>query len=246
MGDDAINVHGFYLRIKKAEGRKIWFALEQCCQDGVNYYPDAGQMIEFISARSLQPYGEARIQSVEFDDETRSGVLCCEREIEEIAREGELIANQTEIARLTFERCVVRNIRGRAALVQTRGVLIDHCLFEGCTGGVHICTETGWWESIATRDITISNNRFLHCGYGKTSYCDAVAVVSSTNAPEQTVGLHKNIKILCNQIVGSVTPVLITCAEDVLLKGNTIACPQGIEVRTSRNVLIEDNLYSDG
>lgn len=246
MGDDATNVHGFYLRIKKVEGNKIYFVQEQQCQDGINYCPDIGQKIEFVNSETLQTNGEATVKSVDFDNENGCGYIYFEEDIGSIAKENDCVANATEVARLNFENCTVKNIRGRGVLLQTRGAVIKNCLFKGCTGeGVHICTETGWWESISTRDILITENRFIDCGFGSTKYCDAVAVVTSTNAPKQTVGVHKDIEIIGNYIIGENRPMLISCAENVLVSGNLIGCKRGIEISNSENIIIKDNKLVD-
>ena len=138
---------------------------------------------------------------------------------------GEYISSATEIAALNFENCVVKNLRGRGMLIQTRNVKVRNNLFDSCTGeAIHICTEAGWYESGSTENIEIYENRFINCGFGKTKYCDAVAVVTSTDAPIQTPGVHKDIKIFGNEVIGKNKPFLITCANEVEIINNKIAC----------------------
>lgn len=246
MGDDATNVHGFYHIIKGVEGNRIYTEQSQGSQDGIFIEFDKGHEVEFVSSSTLQPYFVAKVLDNGYDSEKKLHYVVVDEADAKNAVVGDCMASHTEIAKLNFENCVVKNIRGRGALIQTRGAIIRSCLFEGCTGeGIHICTETGWWESIATRDIEIYDNRFINCGFGSTKYCDAVAVVTSTNAPVQTVGVHQNIKINGNIIEGNNMPVLITCAKDVEFKNNTVFCTKKSEVYDSENVVMEDNTFGE-
>lgn len=249
MGDDATNVHGFYHIIRKIEGSRVYTEQTQTSQDGIDITFDAGHEIELVSSRTLKSYRNAKVLDSGFD--SISGLYYVELSNKDAAAAviGDCIASATEIASLNFENCVARNLRGRGILVQTRNVTVKCNLFEGCTGeGIHICTETGWWESISTKNIKISENRFINCGFGTTKYCDAVAVVVSTNAPEQTPGVHRDITINGNEIIGKNKPFLITCADGVRIFDNKIACENETVIQNSENIDIHDNKiikYSD-
>ena len=242
MGDDATNVHGFYHIIQDVVGNRVYTKQTQPSQDGIPVVFEKGQDIKFVTISTLQPYLTTEILDAGFDSERQLDYIIVSDDIAKKVVVGDCAASGTEIAKLIFENSVVKNIRGRGTLVQTRDSVIRNNHFEGCTGeGVHICTETGWWEAIATRNIEVSNNKFLNCGFGSTMYCDAVAVVISTNAPTQTVGVHQGIKIVNNEIIGYNMPIMVTCAKDVQITGNTFNCTKECFVRDSENVVIENN-----
>lgn len=242
MGDDATNVHGFYHIIRKIEGNRVYTEQTQNSQDGIDVTFDAGTQVELVSSKTLKPYRSAKVVSNGLDSDSGLYFVELSREDAEAAVIGDCMASATEVAALNFENCIARNLRGRGILVQTRNASIKCNLFEGCTGeGIHICTETGWWESISTKNIEISENRFINCGFGTTKYCDAVAVVASTNAPEQVAGVHSNITISGNEIIGKNRPFLITCADGVRINENKIACDEETVIENSINVDIKDN-----
>jgi len=129
-------------------------------------------------------------------------------------------------------------------LIQNRKTVIKNNLFEGCTGqGVHISTATGWWESIGTRDIEISNNRFIDCGYGITKYCDAVGVVVEVEAEKAVAGVHKNIVIKDNFIQGENTGIKLSGAENVKLYNNTFSgCKKSYDISDCKNIDLDGEI----
>lgn len=223
MGDDAVNVHGFYLAVKEIiNSRELLLTVEASVQDDVFDCPDVLDKVEFVRRSNLSAYDEAQIMEIRrCDDKNKLVHVVLDRDLPEIFDRTDILANTSKTARLKFENCHVKNIRGRALLVQTRNALIENSTFENCTGqGVHIDTAEGWWESIGTRNITVRNNRFLDCGYGKTKYCDGVGVVIETECSNYAAGVHKDIKITDNYIKGNNTGILVRCAADVKIENN--------------------------
>lgn len=223
MGDDAVNVHGFYLAVKeKKSSRELILTVESSIQDDVFDSPQHLDKVEFVKRDTLYPYAEAKIIEVkDIDAENNTVRVTFDRDLPENFELTDVIANASKTASLTFSNCTVKNIRGRALLIQTRNAVVENCLFENCTGqGVHINTAAGWWESIGTRNIIVRRNRFLNCGYGSTKYCDSVGVVIETECSVLKTGVHKNTEISDNYIEGSNTGILVRCADSVKIKNN--------------------------
>lgn len=243
MGDDAVNVHGFYLTVHEIRGRRVYFSQDADSQDAVPYLPDAGHAVVFLDVRTLLPYAQtqATITRVGFDPENGLPYIELDGAVPACVRPGDCFADMHDIAGLTVESCTVRNIRGRGMLIQTKGARVANCTFDGCTGqGIHICTEAGWWESIGAEDVDIAGNRFIHCGFGRTKYCDAVAVAVTTNAEIQKAGVHRGIVIRDNEICGeNNTAILLTCVSGVRISGNHMAAScADIVVRDAEDVAI--------
>ena len=242
MGDDAVNVHGFYLTIKEIIGKDTVIAVQSAdSQDGIIDMPDEMNHVEFIDGRTLSPFKKGVIKNVCLNGNNNEITISFFEELSEGVSIGTLIGNTDKTAKLFFKNSKVNNIRGRALLVQTRGAEIRNNLFENCTGqAIHIDTANGWMESIGTRDITILENKFIDCGFGITKYCDAVGVVVETEAEQPTPGVHRDIAILDNYVQGENVGIKIMCANDVKISGNTFSgCRGKYEISFSENVWIE-------
>ena len=244
MGDDAVNVHGFYLGVKEViNSRELLLTSRIRPQDGVFDVPHAFDTVEFVKSDTLYPYGTAQIIEVKnIDEENKLVQVVLDRDLPDEFQIEDVLANTTKTAELVFSNCTVEKIRGRAVLVQTRGAIIENCRFENCTGqGVHIDTATGWWESIGTRNITIRNNSFLNCGYGSTKYCDSVGVVIETECSIAKTGVHKQINISDNYIKGENTGILVRCADGVTIENNTFEIDEAhklIDIDFAENVQV--------
>lgn len=223
MGDDAANVHSFYFVVREKLAPDVLLAtIDILCQDGLFDYPDAGDKVEFIKRDTLMPYAEGIIELVEIPEGEWNVRLRFKNPLPDEFEMSDLIANTSKLARFRFINNRVRDIRGRAVLIQTRDALVENCSFEYCTGqGIHISTATGWWESIGTRDVVIRNNKFINCGYGMTKYCDAVGVVIESECDIPAVGVHRDIVIEDNYIQGHSKPgICISSADGVTIRGN--------------------------
>lgn len=221
MGDDAANIHGFYLTVRRIEGRRVTVSLDVEPQDFEMDLPDTGDHLELVQPDTLLPYGVCTVRRVFWDGISRRAELELAGDLSPEAVVGDLLANRSKAARLIFENNTAENIRGRAVLVQTRHAVVRDNRFVHCTGqGVHVDTATGWMEALGTRDIRIERNHFLSCGYGRTKYCDAAGVVVETECARPAVGVHRGILIAGNDIQGENHGVVVRCAEKVQIRDN--------------------------
>lgn len=242
MGDDATNIHSFYFKICRINGtRSLRVKVEATPQDFYPNEPDVGDAIEFVRVATLAPYAEERISLVKM---LPDGLLDLEFSeiLPETFRPDDVLSNVSKLAAFRFVRNTVKNIRGRAALIQTRDALVQDCHFEFCTGqGVHIDTATGWWESGATRNVRVKNNRFLNCGYGFGRYCKAAGVVVGTECEVPEPGVHREIEISGNRIEGpgDKPGLWITSADEVELSRNEIVnCEPPVRIEHCGSVRI--------
>lgn len=245
MGDDACNVHGFYMICKKIiDERHAVFCIRASVQDGILEIPDVNDKIEFISGITLKAFSESEVISKKSGSNPREVILEFKDPLPDNYSCGDFIANISKTAKLIFDSCRVSDVRGRGVLVQTRGAIIENSVFSNCTGqGIHIDTAVGWDESVGTRDIVIKNNKFLNCGYGMTKYCDACALVIETECEKPEAGVHGNITVSGNYIDSSNVGMLIRCSKDVTVENNTFKKGdyELISVSDSENVIVRDN-----
>lgn len=245
MGDDAANVHGFYLTtIKTVSPGAVLARLDVTTQDFLMEAPSVGDVIEFVHKETLLPYEEHKQRTVtevtEMGEQTV--LLQLDAPLPDGFCPGDRITNLSRMATLRFENSTVKNIRGRAVLIQTRGAVVRNCLFEGCTGeGVHVNTAIGWSESAATRDVVIEGNTFRDCGYGFTKYCDAVGVVVGTECDAMTHGVHRGIRIVGNTFIGERPALVLTCCEEVEVRDNRYeGCSLAVAADYLRNAVLAD------
>ena len=221
MGDDAFNMHGRYYFIDEIIGERTVRAAKQTDE----IYPSVGDRVEFIRKKTLLSYAEAVITSTEYDSGKGETVIGFDRPLPKDFDITDGIANISQHAKLRFTNTTVRDVRGRALLVQTRDVLIENNRFDHLTGqGIHIDTAYPEWnESVGTRDVVIRNNTFLHCGFGNTKYCDAIGIVVETECEEPRVGVHRNLTIENNLIIGHTKPAFyLSCLDGAVIRGNRI------------------------
>ena len=161
----------------------------------------------------------------------------------------DIIANISKHAKLKFTNCTVRDIRGRGILVQTRDAIIENNNFEYCTGqGIHVDTAYPTWnESVGTRDIIIRNNKFLNCGYGSTTYCDAIGIAVETECEAPFVGVHRNLIIENNFIIGQLKPAFyLSCLDGAIIRGNRIISDgPAARLEYAVNVEFENNNFEE-
>ena len=160
--DDALNIHGIYTRVIDRRGNELFVKEMHNEAKGIRIYK-AGDRIQALDPESLLPYVEKTVKEVEYinRDTTR---LVLEEDAEDI-KIGDDIENLTRAADLIFRNNTVRDNRARGMLLASPGkTLIEGCYFH--TGGCSIKFESDgayWFESGATKDVTIRGCHFDKC-----------------------------------------------------------------------------------
>jgi len=248
MGDDAVNVHGFYYKLRKIVNEHTVEAfVDITAQSEIADFPDAGDRIEFVRIRTLEPYAPNEIADIQFcpDGALR---LRFRQPIPDDVAEYDMLANLTRAAALAIHNCTVSNNRARAFLVQTRDVEIENCTFDHCTGtAIHVNCSIHWYESLTVDRVSIRNNRFLKCGFGAGTIGGAEAMIVSVEAPEPVIGAHRHIQFTENVVHGCGGLALrIESAKDVLVEGNEFSsCSTVALIDHSYNVVMQNNRFDE-
>ncbi|GKX29285.1 hypothetical protein SH1V18_17650 [Vallitalea longa] len=247
MGDDAINVHGFYNYITEILDEhtvEVTILNENGTQDQVFDVPRKGDTVEFSKVSDLKPFESNTVSEVTVDDENWKATITFTDSIDENIVVGDLLTKSNDVAALRFVKCHVNNIRARACLIQTRNVVIEDCLIENCTGtGIHVDTATGWWESISCENVVLRNNTIKDCGYGDGTYNNTSGIVVITECEENAVGVHKNIIIENNNIYGNEnTGITLSCTDGSKIFNNIIRnCDIALEIMSCDNIELYNN-----
>ena len=185
MMDDAINVHGTYLKVVKRIddhtliGRYMhdqsWGFEWGCTDDEVQFV--RSQTMELVSnpnyITSIRPYDKDQI------DGAREYCITFKEPLDAAINESEGfgIENLTWTPEVLFADNIIRNNRARGALFSTpRKTVVENNLFDHTSGtAILLCGDcNGWFETGACRDVTIRNNRFINALTSLYQFTEAV------------------------------------------------------------------------
>lgn len=196
--DDAVNVHGTYLRIEGTPApNRLLVRFMHPQSYGFQAFR-AGDEIEFARARTLTAIGMGTIAAVR-----RLGDRLLELSLAEPAPEavgeGDVVENVTwtpevHIAGNRFARIPTRGI----LLTTRRPAIIENNAFERMRmSAVWIEGDaSSWFESGPVRDLTIRGNRFVDCG---DADCPVIAIVPAVSEPDAERPVHRGIRLLDNR-----------------------------------------------
>lgn len=194
--DDALNIHGMYTRILRAEGCEL--LVREMHEDSrlIRIFR-AGDRIAALRPDTLLPYAERTVREVEYvnADVVR---LLLDEPVGEIAA-GDDLEVISCMADLIFAHNTVKNNRARGMLIAARGrVLIEDCYFH--VGGSSILFESDgsyWFESGATQDVTVRNCRFDRCKH--STWGAAIIACKPRERTEEGRYYHKSIAVEDNE-----------------------------------------------
>lgn len=185
MMDDAINVHGTYLKVVKRMDDHTLVGRYMHDQSWGFDWGNPGDRVQFIRSAMMDLIGEEnRITAIRpYDKEEVKGarefVITFEKpvavEINEHAGFG--IENLTWTPQVVFSDNVVRNNRARGALFSTpQDVLVENNLFDHTSGtAILLCGDcNGWYETGACRKVVIRHNRFINALTNLFQFTNAV------------------------------------------------------------------------
>ncbi|MBB3131031.1 hypothetical protein FHS19_005751 [Paenibacillus rhizosphaerae] len=223
--DDAVNVHGTYLRI-----------IEQPAPDQVRvrfmhpqtygfraFFP--GDEIAFVDARSLASYASGRVAAVEMID-AREFLLTLEQPAPVLHGEHDVIENVTWTPEVVIERNHFARIPTRGILASSpRKVVIQDNRFERMNmSAVLVAADANsWYESGAVTDLRIVGNQFIDCG-GEGH--PVIRIAPENESSTSDVPVHRDIRIEDNRfstahavlLSARSTEGLVFCRNEILLE----------------------------
>ena len=248
-GDDAVNVHGFYLKVAEIIDDytlRTGILRHDGTQDQVCDAPQVGEMVAFYPEGEQNEFAQAELVEADVNEDTWDIRLKFKEPVCAKLKPGDMLTQCSNVAALRFHRCHVRSQRARGVLSQTRNVLIEGCLFELLSGtAIHVESDLveGWYESIAARNVVIRDNTMRRCGYADGTYQNASGVAIESGETDNSVGVHKNILVEGNRITGcGATGIAVMNASEVTVRENDVMlCETGIDVCASDCVTLENN-----
>lgn len=233
MNDDAINVHGTYLKVLERRGeREIRAAyMHRDCWGFEWGVP--GDKVQFIRPRTMEYVTtEYRIESIRpVDAVTSTGAKVFDLLLDQPCPEADDaygIENLNWTPEVIFRGNTVRNNRARGALFSTpRRVVCEENVFDHVHGSaILLCGDcNGWYETGACHDVLIRHNRFIN---NLTAYYQFTQAVISIypeipDLAAQRHFFHSDITISDNEFEMFDTPLLyVKSTQRVRFIGNTI------------------------
>lgn len=185
MMDDAINIHGVYLKVReRIDSHTLRCAYEHNQAWGFDW-GDAGDKVTFVRSATMDDLGTTNtIASIRPAD--KQEIKGCKEFIitfkdalpaEISEKEGYGVENLTWTPEVEFRRNIVRNNRARGALFSSpRRTVCEDNLFDHTSGtAILLCGDcNGWYESGAVRDLVIRRNTFINALTNMFQFTSAV------------------------------------------------------------------------
>ncbi|GAB3026180.1 alpha-1,3-galactosidase [Niabella terrae] len=211
MMDDAINVHGTYLKVRNYKDAYTLVALYMHGQSYGFKWGDPGDEIQFIASKTMETVGERnRIRSIRAVDQPNfRGAKLFEISFQKKLDTALLFQLETGIENLSwtpevyFANNVIRNNRARGALFSTpKSTIIENNLFDHTSGSaILLCGDcNGWFETGACHSVMIRNNRFVNALTNMFQFTNAIISIAPVipDLKNQHKYFHSGITITSN------------------------------------------------
>ena len=185
MMDDAINVHGIYLKVKQRLDDNSLICSYEHNQAWGFAWGDKGDSVCFVMSKTMEMLNHINIikEIKPYDKEIVKGskefLITFEDKLpNEIQTKLSIgIENLSWTPQVVFSHNIVRNNRARGALFSSplRTVCKDN-IFDHTSGtAILLCGDcNGWYESGAVRDLLIKNNTFINALTNMFQFTNAV------------------------------------------------------------------------
>lgn len=222
MMDDAINVHGTYLKIVER--------IDSATVVGQYMHPQSygfrwgvtGDSVSFIHSSTMEIAGQplAIASITPFDQPVIQGAkqfkITFDRAIDPSVDPGKGafgIENLTMTPAVTFSGNMIRNNRARGALFSTRRpVLVENNIFDHTSGSAILLSGdcNGWYETGACRNVVIRKNRFINALTNLFQFTNAVISIypEIPDLDGQQQYFHSNVEITENEFETFDAPLL--------------------------------------
>ncbi|MDD3036974.1 alpha-1,3-galactosidase B [Bacteroides sp.] len=185
MMDDAINVHGTYLKVVKRQDDYTLVGRYMHNQAWGFDWGFPGDSVQFIRSETMEITGEANhIVSIRPYDKERVQGACefsitFQKPVDPVIdeKEGFGIENLTWTPEVVFTNNVIRNNRARGSLFSTpRSTIVENNLFDHTSGtAILFCGDcNGWFETGACHNVLIRGNRFVNALTNMFQFTNAV------------------------------------------------------------------------
>lgn len=274
MMDDAINIHGTYLKVIKRLDDRTLIARYMHDQTWGFEWGLPGDDVQFIRSQTMEVAGKPnKIKEIRpYDKHEIAGAReflikfkqTLAPEINEKDKFG--IENLTWTPKVLFTRNVIRNNRARGALFSTpQKTIVENNLFDHTSGtAILLCGDcNGWYETGACRNVIIRKNTFVNALTNMFQFTNAIISIypEIPDLISQKKCFHGGtkgaIRIEKNLFETFDRPILYAKSVDGLIfSHNTIKQNNDYPafhwnkhrflLEKTKNIIIKDNSFEDG
>ena len=238
MADDAINVHGTYLRVTQRVDDHTLRGKYMHNQAWGFKWGESGDNVQFVESEKMELVGNHHINTIKsikaIDKPSEFGAK--EFEItfvdalpEVISESGKFgIENLTWTPEVIFSNNIIRNNRARGALFSTpKQVICENNVFDHTHGtAILLCGDcNGWYETGACKNVIIRNNKFINALTANYQFTNALISIypEIPNLQDQQKYFHSGIVIENNTFDMFDRPILYAKSTDgIMFKENKI------------------------
>lgn len=242
--DDAINIHGAFLRFKeKKDNNTAVFEFVHKQQGGYRAFND-GDKVKFYYRKNLQELdGEYTVASAVDDIDSKTVTvkfnepLPGEIENKFLGNSNVVAENITYCPNVEISDCEFNAIPTRGILCTTAGKVRIHNNKFNHTAMAHIFISNDaadWYESGPVRDVEIYSNYFYLTPSKQYEQLNApgVLVYPITSSRKVTKPIHRNIRIHSNYFqVGRDKPIKAIGVKDIDIYGNVFEGSSHVKLR---------------
>lgn len=228
MMDDAINIHGTYLKVLKKVDNNTIIARYMHDQAYGFDWGYKGDSVQFIQSKTMELWDSKNtIKSIEVirkqsTDPIREFKIIFSKPLDNYIDPTNLdigIENLTWTPKVEFKGNIVRNNRARGALFSTpQKTIVEDNIFDHTSGtAILLCGDSnGWYETGTTRDITIRKNKFINSLTNMFQFTNAVISIypEIPDLKNQKKYFHSGIKIENNYFETFDKPILYAKSVD--------------------------------
>ncbi len=252
-GDDALNEHGMYLSLIEIYDEHSVYAVNP---RGYNFAPKVGDKIEISTTLDLSLVQTLTVQHVTVMNP--GFAITFVESLNAQVKVNDVLSDVTRSPKLLFENNIVRNKRCRGVLVQTRGATISNNTFANLSdaGILMTCDANDWFESVASENVLIQNNKFLKnnfgvgntggdiaiSGYGKGYNLAAVGTIKHVEIKNNFFGNSANAGIFANSVDNLDIQNNLMFNVGILPKSSTFE--NGIYIAYSSNIKLINNVVN--
>lgn len=236
MMDDAINIHGTYLKIVKRVDNHTVVGKYMHNQAFGFTWGYAGDEVQFVLSKTMEILGDKNnIESITPYDKAevtgaREFLISFEKPLNEQIKENISIGieNLTWTPEVLFENNTICNNRARGTLFSTpKQTIIQNNTFDHTSGtAILLCGDcNGWFETGACKDVIIRNNIFKNSLTNMFQFTNAIISIypEIPDLKAQKKYFHSSIKIYNNTFITFDRPIVYAKSVDGLeFYNNTI------------------------
>lgn len=235
MMDDAINVHGTYLKVQKREDDKTLVGEYMHPQAYGFDWGFVGDTVQFIAAKTMEIIGQPNritaIQAVDKPDNrgAKKFRIVFEQVLDPaIAETGSFgIENLTWTPEVYFADNVIRNNRARGSLFSTpKQTIVENNVFDHTSGtAILLCGDcNGWYETGACHDVVIRKNKFINSLTNMFQFTNAIISIypEIPDLKSQQKYFHSGIVIEDNEFDTFDVPIVYAKSVDGLVFRNNM------------------------